>query len=100
MARGIGHAISVPGGANTTSLSPDQRSVVVGTANVDQPDGQRARVPRRRSRAERSAFDPGAVSAAYSPDGRLIVTADMDGAARLWKADTHRRSARWATEKN
>ena len=32
--------------------------------------------------------DDGVLSAAFSPDGRFVVTASMDGTARLWEAAT------------
>jgi WD40 repeat protein len=87
--------IPVTGGANTASLSPDGRRVVVGMAHDGRPSAP-ARILRvpdgRRSGPALAVAGPrnGAVTAAFSPDGRLILTAHRDGAARLWSSESHR----------
>jgi WD40 repeat protein len=82
-------------GVNTASISPNGEFVVVATAYEERPagqaqvfrlsDGGRVGPPLLLPRP-----DDGAVTAAYSPNGRVILTAHRDGAARLWTADTHR----------
>jgi len=85
----------VPGGVNTASLSPDGRLVVVGAAWADNPSApaQILRVPDGRPSGPPltvAGRGNGAATAAFSPDGGLIVTTHRDGAARLWSPHSHR----------
>jgi WD40 repeat protein len=93
---GAGRAVFIPvrGGVNTASLSADGRLVVVGAARYERPSAPARvlRVSDGRASGRPLTAGPanGAVTAAFSPDGRVIVTAHRDGAARLWSARSHR----------
>jgi WD40 repeat protein len=87
--------IRVPGGVNTASLSPNGRLVVVGAAYDDDPSAPARifHVPSGRPSGpplRLAARGDGAVTAAFSPDGRLVVTTHRDGAARLWSSRSNR----------
>lgn len=90
-----GRFIAVKDGINNASLRRDGKLVVVGTAWDGSP-GSPARVLRVEDGRQVGrpltgpVPDDGAVTAVFSPDGRLILTTHRDGAARLWVAQSHR----------
>src|SRR5262249_27060444 len=68
----------------TAEISPDNRRVLTaGESGVlvwDLEKGERI--------FEVAGKNQGGISAAYSPDGARIVTANVDGTARVWDAAT------------
>jgi WD40 repeat protein len=93
-AQGAGVVIRVPGDVNTASLSRDGHLVVVAAARSKRPSepARVLHVPDGRSSGRTLDAGPGngAVTATFSPDSRLILSAHRDGAARLWSSRTHR----------
>jgi WD40 repeat protein len=91
-----GRAVVIPvvGGASTASLSRDGHLVVVAAAHFERPSAPARvlRVPDGRTigRPLKAGSENGAVTAAFSPDGRTILTGHRDGAARLWSSHSHR----------
>ena len=87
-------AIPVRGGISTASLSHDGRLVVVAGARPGRPSAPARviHVPDGRTVGRPLAAGPenGAVTATFSPDGRMILTGHRDGAARLWSSRSHR----------
>jgi len=86
--------IRVAGGVNTASLSRDGQLVVVAAAYKKRPSAPARviHVPDARTvgRPLIAGARNGAVTAAFSPDGRMILTGHRDGAARLWSSRSHR----------
>jgi WD40 repeat protein len=73
---------------SSANFSPDNREVV--TTTFINPtyvwDSERGEILRGLPQRQRTLSSSSADFAAYSPDGRLIVTAHQSGALRLWRA--------------
>lgn len=83
------------GQVNTVAFSPDGRLVASGDNDGISSgwlSGGRVRVwelTSRRQQAELASHTGAIVAVAFSPDGRLLTSADNAGVARIWRTDTY-----------
>ncbi|WP_437915025.1 protein kinase [Sorangium sp. So ce302] len=79
--------------ATARELEDDPTTVLALVREIEPPGAPRgwsdlARFALQRGVARTVLTEPGAiVRAAFSPDGKRIVTASLDGSARIWRAD-------------